>query len=113
MADIETRLSQLRKLRSEILELRNVREESAGVVKLDQSRTGRLSRVDSMQRQAVAQHGQRRAEERLRRIEAAMRRCCEGTYGRCLECDEAMDERRLDVDPAADLCIDCARGQAP
>jgi DnaK suppressor protein len=37
--------------------------------------------------------------------------CQDGNYGRGLECDEPIDERRLDVDPAAALCIECARNQ--
>lgn len=37
-----------------------------------------------------------------------MRRCEDGTYGLCLDCDEAIDQRRLDADPAAALCIACA-----
>lgn len=37
--------------------------------------------------------------------------CLDDTYGRGLECDEPIDERRLDVDPAAALCIECARNQ--
>jgi RNA polymerase-binding transcription factor DksA len=41
---------------------------------------------------------------------AAIRRCLEGRYGRCLECDEPIAEARLDVDPAAAHCIDCAEG---
>lgn len=111
MTEFDRRLSQLHTLRSDILDLREARDESAGVVELDQSRTGRLSRVDSLQRQAIAQHGQRQATARLRKIEAAILRCVEGSYGACLECDEPVDERRLDVDPAAELCIDCARRQ--
>lgn len=84
------------------------RAKASAVVKLDQSTTGRLSRVDSLQRQAVAQHGQRQAQLRLRQIEAAMRRCEDGTYGLCLDCDEPIDQRRLEADPAASLCIPCA-----
>jgi DnaK suppressor protein len=110
MTDTDKRLEQLRKLKADILDLREVRDQGAGVVELDQSRTGRLSRVDSLQRQAIAQHGQRLAEEHLRKIEAAIRRCLEGRYGRCLACDEPIAEARLDVDPAAVHCIECAEG---
>lgn len=108
MNGMDNALERLRQLRAEILELHDVRGEASAVVKLDQSTTGRLSRVDSLQRQAMAQHGQRQAQLRLRHIEAAMRRCGDGTYGLCLDCDEAIDQRRLQADPAASLCIACA-----
>ncbi|MDZ7668881.1 MAG: TraR/DksA C4-type zinc finger protein [Gammaproteobacteria bacterium] len=108
MSDLDKALQRLEQLRAEILELHEVRGEASAVVKLDQSSTGRLSRVDSLQRQAMAQHGQRQALARLRSIDAAVRRCHDGTYGLCIDCDEPIDERRLEVDPAAALCIDCA-----
>jgi len=110
---VHNRIEQLESLRSAILELNEVRNQGAGVVELDQTRTGRLSRVDALQRQAIAQHGQRQAQERLRRIDAALRRCRDESYGSCLECDEHISERRLDVDPAAELCIECAQARDP
>ena len=59
----------------------------------------------------MAQYGERKARMELRRIDAAVRRCADGSYGVCLGCDEPIDERRLDVDPAAELCIECAEAQ--
>jgi len=96
---VHNRIEQLESLRSAILELNEVRNQGAGVVELH--------------RQAIAQHGQRQAQERLRRIDAALRRCRDGSYGSCLECDEHISERRLDVDPAAELCIECAQARDP
>jgi len=103
------RLDQLSSLREELMDLREVREQGAGTVELDQTRTGRLSRVDALQRQAIAQHGRRLADATMRRIDAAIRRIDDGRYGLCLECDEQIAEARLDVDPAAELCIRCAQ----
>ena len=81
---------------------------SAAVVELDQSKVGRLSRMDALQAQAMAQaSGQRRAEQ-LREIEAALRRIDDGSYGDCEHCEEPINPRRLDADPTARLCIDCA-----
>lgn len=48
-----------------------------------------------------------RAEQELRRIEAAVQRCDHGSYSYCADCDEAIDPRRLELDPAAALCIAC------
>jgi RNA polymerase-binding transcription factor DksA len=48
-----------------------------------------------------------RLERRLRQLTEAQDRLLEGRYGRCLECDELITERRLAADPAAALCYEC------
>lgn len=48
-----------------------------------------------------------RLEMRLRQLADAQDRLMEGRYGRCLECDEMITERRLTADPAAALCYQC------
>jgi DnaK suppressor protein len=81
------------------------------VVELDQTRVGRLSRMDAMQLQAMAKAGQARARLELGRIDAALRRLEEGTCGECLDCGEAIAERRLDANPTADRCVGCAEAR--
>ena len=44
---------------------------------------------------------------RLQLIDGALERLREGTYGRCAECEETIEARRLEHDPAAALCRDC------
>ena len=78
-------------------------------VELDQQAVGRLSRMDAMQIQAMAEASETRRRERLRRIEAALGRLDDGSYGECSECGEAIPLRRLQIDPAATRCVDCAR----
>lgn len=78
-------------------------------VELDQSRVGRLSRMDALQQQAMAQATSRRAEIELQRIEQALARLRSGEYGYCAKCEEEIAAARLQVDPATLLCIDCAR----
>lgn len=85
-----------------------VRREGAATVELDQTRTGRLSRMDALQGQAMARASAARADERAQRLAAALRRLEEGEYGYCVRCDEAIGARRLDADPASLICIDCA-----
>lgn len=97
--------------REEILSLQEARDASAGTVKLDQSTVGRLSRMDAMQQQAMALENQRRAEIALKRIAAALHRCDDGSYGDCLQCEEPIDLRRLELDPATRLCIVCAQAE--
>ena len=77
-------------------------------VTLDQARIGRLSRMDAMQQQAMAQANERQRAGELIRIEAALSRLGDGDYGYCERCGEKSAPKRLEVDPAAALCIGCA-----
>ncbi|MQX35172.1 hypothetical protein GHC57_01425 [Roseospira navarrensis] len=69
---------------------------------------GRLSRMDALQHQAMAQETERRRQVELKRIDAALERMKEGEYGLCVHCGESIATRRLEFDPAAPLCITCA-----
>jgi DnaK suppressor protein len=99
-----------------LLELAGLEEEDASgsedqrVVTLDQQSVGRLSRMDAMQRQAMAQATQRRREARRTRLKAALLRVDEGEFGFCLDCGEAIPPGRIELDPAVALCVECARG---
>lgn len=77
-------------------------------VELDQQSVGRLSRQDSLQVQAMAHAAEARRAGELRRIAAALVRLEAGEYGWCVECGEEIGDRRLEVDPAAARCRDCA-----
>lgn len=77
-------------------------------VELDQQSVGRLSRMDAMQQQEMAQAEARRRTSDIARIEMALKRIEQGEYGWCAECGEPIAFRRLEIDPAAALCIGCA-----
>ncbi len=95
-------------MRQELEGIADTGDDSAAVVQLDQSKVGRLSRMDALQAQAMAKaSGERRAMQ-LREIEAALRRIDDGSYGECERCAEPINPRRLDADPTARLCIGCA-----
>jgi len=81
---------------------------AAGTVELDQTRVGRLSRMDALQSQAMSMENNRRRAQRLALIEAALARLDAGEFGACAECGEPIAEGRLAHDPAALLCIACA-----
>ena len=98
----------LLKLRAELQAIAESGNESAGVVELDQSKVGRLSRMDAMQAQAMAQASANRRDQMLRRIKAALKRIDDDEYGCCQECDEPIAPKRLDFDPTVTLCIECA-----
>jgi RNA polymerase-binding protein DksA len=48
-------------------------------------------------------------EHLLAQYNRALKRIEEGTFGRCTNCRQPIDEERLDALPYVELCIDCAR----
>jgi DnaK suppressor protein len=106
---------QLDRYRARIVEelesLDAVMESSAderGPVHLDQQAAGRLTRMDAMQRQAMASETQRRRQLRRQGLEQALKRIDEGEFGYCAECGEAIPDGRLNIDPTFHLCVQCA-----
>ena len=89
-------------------ELEQRATESTQTVDLDQSSVGRLSRMDAMQSQAMAIENKRRREIQLTRVNAALERIKEGEYGYCSQCEEEINIRRLEADPANPFCVSCA-----
>jgi DnaK suppressor protein len=69
---------------------------------------GRLTRVDAVQAGYVSDELRRRiAAERLR-IERALQRLDDATYGLCQACEGPIPDARLAARPDATLCVDCA-----
>ncbi len=106
--DLEKMRGRLIEIRAELESVAETGEDSAAVVELDQSKVGRLSRMDAMQAQAMAQASAQRREQTLRQIEAALQRIDDEEYGRCMDCGEHINPNRLEFDPTALRCIDCA-----
>lgn len=77
-------------------------------MELDQQSVGRLSRMDAMQQQAMAQAAERARKRDLMRIEMAERRLKDGDYGYCEDCGEEIPDGRLAIDPMAERCVKCA-----
>lgn len=84
--------------------------EDRSTVVLDQQSVGRLSRMDAMQRQAMAQATARRRQGRAARIKAAIGRIDDGEFGYCIDCGEEIPSRRLSLDPTLPTCVSCANG---
>lgn len=84
---------------------------AAKTVELDQNRVGRLSRMDAMQGQALAQAGRSRRTELASDLRAALQRLETGRYGFCDECGEDIAYGRLKADPTAKYCIACAQSR--
>ncbi len=94
--------------RSELEQLSDISKGARDTVELDQQAVGRLSRMDAMQQQAMAEAQERTRRLDLQRIELAYRRLREGDYGYCVDCDEEIPEKRLEIDPMAERCVKCA-----
>lgn len=100
--------ARLRERQAELRALSAAGEARRRPVELDQQKVGRLSRMDALQEQAMAQATEQRREQELKRIDAALRRLDEGEYGYCVTCGEAIAPARLELDPTTPTCIDCA-----
>lgn len=83
-------------------------EETRKPVELDQTKQGRLSRMDAMQVQAMGKATDHRRIIELKQIETALIRIENGDYGICISCEENISEARLKANPAALTCINCA-----
>ena len=83
--------------------------EDRAPVELDQQSVGRLSRMDALQVQAMAQETERRRQTRMAALRAALKRIDDGTFGACLACGEDIAPKRLEFDPASATCIDIWR----
>ena len=95
-------------LKQTLLKAQETGDEAEQTVELDQTRVGRLSRMDAMQAQAMSKETGRRRRQKLLQIEAALRRIEEDDYGYCQECGEDIAPERLEADPTVLLCISCA-----
>jgi len=77
-------------------------------VELDQASVGRLSRMDSIQVQAMALATDERRKAELARVKAALERVDSDEFGYCEVCGEEIAPARLENNPAVTSCIGCA-----
>jgi DnaK suppressor protein len=87
---------------------RETGDQAEQTVELDQACVGRLSRMDALQAQAMSIETGRRRREKLWQIDQALQRIDADEFGFCHECGEDIATARLDFDPTALLCIQCA-----
>lgn len=98
-------------IEQQIDELARFSEESRQAqapVELDQTRQGRLSRMDAMQGQAMAQATDARRRRQIAALKGALQRIETAEFGECAECGEPIAQARLKSNPAATLCVACA-----
>tara|TARA_Y100001933_G_scaffold114809_1_gene114866 strand:+ start:152 stop:484 length:333 start_codon:yes stop_codon:yes gene_type:complete len=94
--------------RLELQDLIDGAAESAAPVELDQQVQGRLSRMDALQGQAMAQATNERRRIEIAQIDAALGRMDEDEFGYCVECGDEMAPKRLELNPAIARCLECA-----
>jgi len=102
----------LYKQQKQLMDLEQTGSEAASIVELDQTRVGRLSRMDALQAQAMSQERERRRRIQLQKIAAALNRIEHEDYGYCEECGEEIAFKRLEFDPAISLCFTCANDKS-
>lgn len=98
----------LQRQRQDLIDIAQTTAAASATVELDQASVGRLSRMDALQGQQMAQEAERRRQRQLLAVEGALRRLEQGDYGDCFVCAEPIDPRRLLVDPTITRCIACA-----
>lgn len=106
--DVERYREMLLARLAELDRLEGIGRENVKPVELDQTAVGRLSRMDAMQVQAMAQETERRRKSERSRVLSARKRLEAGNYGYCIKCDERIADKRLSLDPAIPTCIRCA-----
>ncbi len=99
---------QLLALRRSLMDAETTGAEAEEPVELDQTRQGRLSRMDAMQAQAMSKATGEQRRRLLGEIERALQRIEDGSFGECFECGEPIAPGRLEANPTATLCIGCA-----
>ena len=106
--DIKKAIARLEEKRQELEDYSKLSKEAREVVELDQQAVGRLSRMDAMQQQAMAEAQERTRNLNLTRIDMAQRRLANDDYGYCEDCGEEIPDARLAIDPMAERCVKCA-----
>lgn len=106
--DVTRMKERLLERQAELLGMTGKSDDISGPVELDQTRQGRLSRMDALQMQAMAKATEHRRAQELKRIESALRRIETGDYGYCVMTGEEIEIKRLEADPSVPTCLAAA-----
>ncbi|PWK12869.1 TraR/DksA C4-type zinc finger protein [Tumebacillus permanentifrigoris] len=111
--------TQLQKLRSsleeELTELRDMMDDRFGMGESQETMTDELSFYDNHPADLGSETFERGKDLalrehhsiRLNEVDAAIERMEDGTYGTCVHCNQEIPFARLEVEPAAEFCVDC------
>ena len=68
---------------------------------------GRLSRMEAINEKSVNEAALRKLEERHLQLKKALKRIEDDEYGVCINCDEEIPLKRIEVMPEATTCVQC------
>jgi DnaK suppressor protein len=105
-AELETLRQALLALTLELQAQLDTSDAAARPVDLDDP-IGRVSRIDAIQQQSMAQANRRGAQLRLQQVRAALERIDEDEYGLCAQCGDPVGFARLKVRPETPFCVGC------
>lgn len=105
--ELEQIRQELLRLKSELQELEQTSKEAGETVELDQTKVGRLSRMDALQAQQMAKAVARQRQQQFLAIDGALRRIESGDYGYCFVCGNEIGVRRLSIEPTSTRCMEC------
>ena len=108
LQELNTFKAQLLDRKQELESQSNASTLSRNPVDLDQSRVGRLSRMDALQVQAMQKALEGKRAEEIIRIQWALKRIEDECYGECTRCGEEIPRVRLELDPSLPTCVHCA-----
>lgn len=93
--------------RAQLTDALDSASERSQTVTLDQQSTGRVSRGDAMQQQAMALANKAQYKSELRQVLAALQRLADDDYGFCEACGDDIPLPRLTVKPESRYCLRC------
>ncbi len=96
----------LNELQAELECLLETSRESVQPVDLEQP-IGRVSRIDAIQQQKMAQSSRQSHMRRLQQVKAALVAVRNDEYGECKQCEEDIGYDRLKARPEDPLCVSC------
>ena len=77
-------------------------------IELDQTRVGRLARMDAVQHHAIAQAQGARAMKQLKLLELLLSKVEDEDFGECHSCGDDIPVGRLLIRPESLRCVECA-----
>ncbi len=97
----------LETLKTELEAAVKTNTEDSEVVSLEQS-IGRIARMEAIYAQQTAMELKQRQKNRVKAVEQALKKIGQGRYGICARCRKPIAEERLEIQPEAVVCVQCA-----
>ncbi|MBF0279951.1 MAG: TraR/DksA C4-type zinc finger protein [SAR324 cluster bacterium] len=97
------------KLQADLLEIRSsidTLEEATKPIAPDDA-IGRLTRMDAINTKSINEEHLRNAKVKRGQLERAIKQVDDPDFGFCLECEESIPFKRLQLMPESRLCVKC------